>query len=312
MEQRDSKELKRNPEREEGRTKKQRDEKRYNIWKRSETVGKTLGSPRTITTSAGYATHGSSFLSHGALFLRDFRFYSLCRSRAIPKRGFIVGSFASKWNFQSDELCKLPKSFLFTRYRSLRARVVHTVWFVSSRIEILLFLFYLLVKNRSFHFTNKSIRSYLDLGYIFPFQTNEFRLNCSREYEKIQFIPQCFSKSERNEEKIDLPKHLDKRWRSSASWMNLMNLTNPKRNYYPLLRLSRLISSTGKTNLCESRVEKDHGDRTKRWKWRFLLSARLFFPLLPPPRGRSLPLANPRDGRIWTSWQLLRRLRWNI
>lgn len=65
MEQRDSKELKRNPEREEGRTKKQRDEKRYNIWKRSETVGKTLGSPRTITTSAGYATHGSSFLSHG-------------------------------------------------------------------------------------------------------------------------------------------------------------------------------------------------------------------------------------------------------
>ena len=96
----DSKELKRNPEREEGRTKKQRDEKRYNIWKRSETVGKTLGSPRTITTSAGYATHGSSFLSHGS----PPPWLSILSPLpiAIPKRGFILGSFASKWNFRND------------------------------------------------------------------------------------------------------------------------------------------------------------------------------------------------------------------
>lgn len=100
-----------------GRTKKQRDEKRYNIWKRSETVGKTLGSPRTITTSAGYATHGSSFLSHGSLppWLSILFPLPIAIPRPIPKHGFIVGSFASKWNFQNDERrgWKLPKNFVF-------------------------------------------------------------------------------------------------------------------------------------------------------------------------------------------------------
>lgn len=112
MEQRDSKELKRNPEREEGRTKKQRDEKRYNIWKRSETVGKTLGSPRTITTSAGYATHGSSFLSHGALFLRDFRFYSLCRS---PPRALSRNAVLSWDRSHRNEIFKVTNSANFPR-----------------------------------------------------------------------------------------------------------------------------------------------------------------------------------------------------
>lgn len=119
MEQRDSKELKRNPEKEEGRTKKQRDEKRYNIWKRSETVGKTLGSPRTITTSAGYATHGSSFLSHGALFLRDFRFYSLCRS---PPRALSRNAVLSWDRSHRNEISKVTNSANFPRVSYLHDR----------------------------------------------------------------------------------------------------------------------------------------------------------------------------------------------
>lgn len=159
----DSKELKRNPEREEGRTKKQRDEKRYNIWKRSETVGKTLGSPRTITTSAGYATHGSSFLSHGS----PPPWLSILSPLpiAIPKRGFILGSFASKWNFRNDGNSGNILLSSYSHDRDLQICIEDRNPFISIPSPRF--------KNRSFHF----LRINLD--------PNErvLRLNC----KKIQF-----------------------------------------------------------------------------------------------------------------------------
>ena len=139
--------------------------------------------------------------------------------------------------------------FLFTRSEIFR--------FVSRRIEILLFLFHLLVKNRSFHF----LRINLDLN------ERVLRLNC----KKIQLLP-------------------------------------------PPLAFVSSHNFGRKNQQDESRDEKK-GSRDKALEvglftrdggFYFLL---LLSPSPLPPRGRSLPLANPRDGRIWTSWQLLRRLR---
>lgn len=171
------------------------------------------------------------------------------------------------------------------------------------------------MKNRSFHFTNKFIRSYR-MDIFFALRTDEFYLNCSSR--KTSNLSRSCNIS-RTKSTRNLPKHLKQALTIVRSTCLLNELNQPTK----LSSLAfRLIISGGKINRAESRDDKDHGDkafRTKRsWKysrpvyarWRFLLSARFFFPPPPPPpRGRSLPLANPRDGRIWTSWQLLRRLR---
>lgn len=156
------------------------------------------------------------------------------------------------------------------------------------------------------------------MDIFFALRTDEFYLNCSSRKTSNLSLSCNISrtKSTRN-----LPKHLKQALTIVGRTCLLNELNQPTKLSSLALRL---IISGGKINRAESRDDKDHGDkafRTKRWKysrpvyarWRFLLSARFFFPPPPPPpRGRSLPLANPRDGRIWTSWQLLRRLRWNI
>lgn len=115
-----------------GRTKKQRDEKRYNIWKRSETVGKTLGSPRTITTSAGYATHGSSFLSHDSLppWLSIFIPFADRHSAPYPETRFYRGIVRIEMKFPKWRTTRLETS------QELRLLIYTIEIFTTARRKI--------------------------------------------------------------------------------------------------------------------------------------------------------------------------------
>lgn len=95
----------------------------------------------------------------------------------------------------------------------------------------------------------------------------------------------------------------------------LNKLDEPETELLPLPLAFASSHNFGRKNQQDESRDEKKGSRDKALEvglftrdggFYFLL---LLSPSPLPPRGRSLPLANPRDGRIWTSWQLLRRLR---
>lgn len=170
-------------------------------------------------------------------------------------------------------------------------RDLYDLWFVlglsKEDRKILLFL----VKNWSFRFTNKFILVDIEIF----FQTNEFYLYCF-----------YFSKSETGRRKIKdiLEKHVWQLWQLNEFLRTELSLSLSIIS----LRLSRNFEE-------KSTTTRRSAQRASRRQDKALLQAQspaCLRDCLPLARGRSLPLANPRDGRIWTSWQLLRRPRWNI
>lgn len=121
---------------------------------------------------------------------------------------------------------------------------------------------------------------------------------------------QYFSKNERNEEKFK--RNLYNR-RTNLNELN--KLDEPETELLPPPLAFVSSHNFGRKNQQDESRDEKKGSRDKALEvglftrdggFYFLL---LLSPSPLPPRGRSLPLANPRDGRIWTSWQLLRRLR---
>lgn len=168
--------------------------------------------------------------------------------------------------------------FLFTRSEIFR--------FVSRRIEILLFLFHLLVKNRSFHF----LRINLDLN------ERVLRLNC----KKIQFNRAIFLEKRTKRGKIQ-EKHLYNRMNLNE----LNKLDEPETELLPPPLAFVSSHNFGRKNQHgESRNEKKGqsvGSRPVYARWRFLLSSSSF-PFSPPA---SRPLTSARKSSRRTHLDLL-------